>query len=788
MTVRIYISISIILCISTMLKSMQQLSFISPIHQTNTCSLVSNYSIYAAQLKALSHFGTPQSQSMLAKLRMRTTLPLSLLKYRAARYYTGNNQDNVRQLTLLLQQTNQRVQLHQKDFQLLLEQSQLLKDISGDLGDSGDQEIPVDMLSNEHQVALFLDCLALMPATKESDIAPELLKYLQAQSILDLSAILTAAEFFSIGNTEEDNTNSFCTLVSRALAYKLIDTQECTAHQELVLNLPIEIQRMLVQHILDSTGLRSSLHIKYNSRHPITVIPLENSKDNIGDLDSESLSISPNKRYIAVHCRDSDIRVWDSKTGKCLYTLSDFNHECKPKRAVIQWSPNSKYFAAQAFDEKSIKIWDSQSGQCLQELSTDKQWPLKWSLDSKYLAYAADDTTIKIWDSETNQVVHELLNEQKVNQIDWFLKSKYVVYRSGSFPNTTISIWDSENGQQLHELPTVRDREWCSPNSRFLAFISSNKTVKIWDSIFNEFTELFEDNDSSIDYAQCKWSPNNKYLLIEFKNGIYIWNIANKRIINKLFIQKFEFDRDYSSQWSSDSRYIALSFLHDRSSGKITVLDNNNGDCHAVPIKRRGLTYYNSIFWSPNSKYLACIAEDYDDHKNVIGIWNSENGQCFSIPKKYEVWGINWSPDSRYLIIVSKNAIRVWDIKHNTCVITHQSKNQNIIWLLSKTNKCIFVTDNNCLLIWHWINKKFDKELANKLTLKSLLIALHTNNKNKQDVEQLVKSLWPMLNSNTSKLDNLKQSKSVQAALTSVGIYTGFKVLKYALQKAHYQS
>ena len=788
--VHIYTFISIMLYMSVPLKSMQQLSFnpLVPVPHSSTCYLQDTYSMYAAQLKALSHIlssSASRSRIMLPKL-----LPLSLLKYKAARYYTGNNQDNVRRLTLLLQQTNKCVQLNKRDSQILLEQSQLLKDMSGDLGDSGDQEIAVDMLSNKHQVALFLDCLALMPATKESDIAQELLNYLQAQSIPDLGALLTAAEFFGIDNTV-DTTASFCSIVSKALAYKLIDTQELTAHQELVCSLPIEVQRMLVQHILDSTGLRSALHIKYNSRHPITVIPLENSKDNIGDLDSKSLSISPNKRYVAICCHDSDIRVWDSKTGKCLYTLSDFNHEYKPKSAVIRWSSNSKYFAAQAFDKKNIKIWDSQSGQCLQELSTDKQWPLKWSLDSKYFAYVADDTTIKIWNSETNQVIHELSSEQKIKGITWFSNSKYIVCLYSFSSNKTISIWDCESGQCLHELPTAKDdidAVWYSPNSRYLAFISSNQTVKIWDSIQNEFNELSEHHEESI--KKIVWSPNSKYLISVAENRIYMCDIASGRILHELTNSLLAPSTVTIVEWSPNSKYVAFVPI-DNLVHKITVWDSENGNCYTMPVIRKEIPFVFSIQWSSDSKYLTCITKDYDD-KAIVRIWNSENGNCFDVLREYGIQVVRWSPDGRYLYFLtnSKNHIRtigIWDIEHNNCIVTYQVKNQTFEWMdgYDAVDQCIVVTNTNCLLIWHWINKNFDKELADKLTLKFVLLALHTHSKNKQDVvEQLVKSLWPMLNSNTSKLDSLKQSKSMQAALMSIGMYTGFKLLKYALQKA----
>ena len=801
-TVCIYTFMSIILCISTMLKSMHQHSFVSPIHiyQTNTRSLVSNDSIYAAQLKALSHvvdFGTPQSQNMLAKLRMRTTLPLSLLKYRAARQREHNNQSTAKQLTLLLQQSNQRVQLNKRDSQLLLEQSQLLKDMSGDLGDSGDQEIAVDMLSNKHQVVLFLDCLALMPATKESDIAQELLNYLQAQSIPDLGALLTAAEFFSIDNMVDTNA-SFCSVVSKALAYKLIDTQECTAHQELVFSLPVEIQRRLVQHILDSTGLRSALHIKYNSRHPITVIPLENSKDNIGDLDSESLSTSPNKRYITGWYYDSwnekaTGMVWNSETGQCVHKLLSLQNK-KNYSMSIMWSPNSKYFVIPLANEKSIKILDSETGQCLYELSTDKPWSLKWSPDSKYLAYIVDNITIKIWDSETGEWVHELLSKQKVNQIYCFLNSKYIVCRCGSSSNETISIWDSESGQCLYEydsesghclyeyeLTTAAKNDtnvvWCSPNSRYLAFTSNNQTVKIWDSIYNEFSELPNYDNNFI--KDIEWSPNSEYLISEHNNKIYMWDITSKQIIKELSIKDFN---HYRIRWSSNSKYVALMSTSDYVR-KIRIWSSENYDCYAITMRQERPAIYNCIRWSPDSTYLLAVTEDYEG-KQRVRIWDSENGNCFEIPQKYKIWGVHWSPNDRYLITTFKSTIKVWDVKYNNCLITYQAKNQNLKWCLDGSNTCIFGTNNNYLLIWQWITKDFDRELASKLTLKSVLLALHSN-KDKKDTKYVVKSLWPMLNSNTSKLDILKQSKSAQAALTSVGIYTGFKVLKYALQKAH---
>ena len=80
-----------------------------------------------------------------------------------------------------------------------------------------------------------------------------------------------------------------------------------------------------------------------------------------------SVAFSPVGSTLASGSADSDVRLWDVGTGKCLKTLQGHS---KGVRSVA-FSPDGRTLASGSADE-TIKLWDVETGECLKTLKPER--------------------------------------------------------------------------------------------------------------------------------------------------------------------------------------------------------------------------------------------------------------------------------------------------------------------------------------------------------------------------------------------------------------------------------
>jgi len=320
------------------------------------------------------------------------------------------------------------------------------------------------------------------------------------------------------------------------------------------------------------------------------------------------------------------------------------------------------------------------------------------SIDNKYIASPSDDGTLKLLDIETNECIGIFENDKcEITSISW--SNKYLAFsisqRKTKFLNSNheyitmfepqfqIKIWDSCLKKKnsfpdkknkciatlIGHTATVNSMSW-SPNNRYLASASHDKTIKIWDSF-----QLFSrpTSSESRNYGQlCCLEKKNSFLntyeciatLIGHTNSVesVSWSPDGTKLASASLDHTIKI-------WDSFQIFSRPTSSESRNHGQLCCLEKKYV---CIATLHGHTTWVTSVCWSPDGTKLAsssCL-----DLKIII--WETQTYECIAMLKPYSCLGtskICWSPDSTKLASSTRGRddtistlgewqIKIWDI------------------------------------------------------------------------------------------------------------------------------
>ncbi|AVH63709.1 nSTAND1 domain-containing NTPase [Nostoc sp. 'Peltigera membranacea cyanobiont' N6] len=388
-----------------------------------------------------------------------------------------------------------------------------------------------------------------------------------------------------------------------------------------------------------------------------------------------SVSFSPDSRFIATAPNEGAAKLWDI-SGRLLAKLQ---HQDKNTLGSVKvsFSPSGTVLATTSLN--TTKLWDI-SGNFVTELShTERNFEgdltSEDNIDSGMSIFSPDSNllatlsikgkVVRLWNI-SGQLLAKIPYQSSVQEVSFSPNSKLLATTCDDY---TVKLWDisqytSDNlfisqifPQHSDLKPVVKfqhqdkiKKARFSPDGKFIATASDDKTAKLWDISGKQLAEfLYAGEVYSVNF-----SPNSKLLATTSSGGIAkLWDISGKQLAEFLYAGEV-----YSVSFSIDSKILATPSrdktvkLWDISDKQLTVrkFEHQKEIC--------------SVSFSPDGLQLATASQD-----NTAKLWDISGNQLATFQHQDGVRDVSFSPTHQILATVSfDRTAKLWDKSGNQLV------------------------------------------------------------------------------------------------------------------------
>eukprot|EP00887_Chlorella_sp_A99_P001715 scaffold8.g1715.t1 len=246
--------------------------------------------------------------------------------------------------------------------------------------------------------------------------------------------------------------------------------------------------------------------------------------------------------------KDATIRVWEASTRRCLFTMS--NHT-----AAVKWGGDGLIYSAAR--DCSINVWDASDGKLVRSLRGHGHWVNTMSLSTDYALRtgAFDHTGAAPADPA----------EAKAKALQ-----RYEAARGGrperlatGSDDFTLFLWEPSASKQplarmtghmqLINQARARDRVTFSPDGRWIASASFDKSVKLWDGVKGAFVATLRGHVGPV--YQVAWSADSRLFVSGSKDStLKIWEVRTRKMLVEL---PGHADEVFSADWAPDGGSVA---------------------------------------------------------------------------------------------------------------------------------------------------------------------------------------------------------------------------------------
>ncbi|ANB14345.1 Rsa4p [Sugiyamaella lignohabitans] len=245
--------------------------------------------------------------------------------------------------------------------------------------------------------------------------------------------------------------------------------------------------------------------------------------------------------------KDTTVRVWDLERHICQYSMSGHRSSV----SCVKWGGLGLIYSTS--HDKTIKVWNSKDGRLVNTLSSHAHWVNHLALSTEFALRTGPFDEKGYWEGTTAEYKAKSLERfEKLAKIGGVV-SERIVTASDDF---TMYLWEPSRSTK----PLLRmtghqklvNHVAFSPDGRYIASASFDNSIKLWDGRDGKFISTFRGHVAAV--YQCAWSSDCRLLVSSSKDTtLKVWDVRTKKLQSDL---PGHADEVYAVDWSVDGRRV----------------------------------------------------------------------------------------------------------------------------------------------------------------------------------------------------------------------------------------
>ncbi|MHC4806549.1 MAG: protein kinase domain-containing protein, partial [Planctomycetota bacterium] len=374
------------------------------------------------------------------------------------------------------------------------------------------------------------------------------------------------------------------------------------------------------------------------------------------------VAVSPHRELLAAAFRAPDgtlgVSVWNIKTGDTIKTLM-------PQHGFVYWlgfsSDGSRLICACS---DGVVVYDTSNFQTVGS-KIEYSRVAAISPDNTHIAFSSRQlNSVRLWNVSANRQVADLRHPEQPLHIV-FSKDGRTLVTAG---RRRVHIWRMNTPEKLlllgHGDKVVGVA--FSPNGKWLASVSGDRTLRIWDPAAGTLLRVL---DLPGDGETVAFSPDGELLAAGGDGFVGIWETGSWKKL-------YDLDLDavimggmvWSVAFSSDRHYLAVGGVGGLAIWRIVDDTEGSGSEVSFEFVRQPTTnFLRHVCFSPDSKLFAWAEGSTKGAGPVtVHVWDLINSRELPAPPSRlfsSVESLVFFPDSRRLAFFNEDRIvEVWDV------------------------------------------------------------------------------------------------------------------------------